>query len=82
LADFLAAAWEQLNGFDAEGMAAEKLDRIEQVEWNPPRLTFVIERHGGTVMGSTRAELHGWSIDIDRGTANCNPSHSYRLAGC
>jgi hypothetical protein len=31
-----------------------------------PILTFLIERHGGTVLGSTRAELQRWSVDLDR----------------
>jgi len=28
--------------------------------------------------GLTRADLHRWTIDIDRGTASCDPDHSYR----
>lgn len=45
------------------------IDRVEKVIWEPPFLVFVIERHGGTVCGSTRAELQHWSVDLDEMTA-------------
>ena len=32
-------------------------------------LSFRIERHGGTVMGSTCAEVQFWDVDLDRCTA-------------
>jgi hypothetical protein len=73
LADLLATCWDDFCGSDSEGMTAEKLRRIEQVEWTAPMLTFVIERHGGTVRGSTRGELHRWTVDVRRGTADCSP---------
>src|SRR5262249_3805180 len=67
----LSEVWDDLGGNDL-GMAAHKLiGRMEQVQWNPPVLTFVVERHGGTVLGSTRAQLQRWSIDVDRSTATC-----------
>ena len=67
----LAEVWDDLGG-DNGGMAGHKLiGRMEHVEWHPPVLTFVIERHGGTVLGSTRAELQRWSVDLDRQTATC-----------
>ena len=44
-------------------------DRIEQPAWEPPVLTFVIERHGGTAQGSLRADLQTWIVDLDAGTA-------------
>ena len=53
-------------------MAGHKLiGRMENVEWHPPILTFLIERHGGTVLGSARAELQRWTVDLDRRTATC-----------
>ena len=62
----LAACWDDLGG-DVGGMKPEKLhNRMEEVEWNPPILTFQIERHGGAVMGSSRAEMQHWEVDIDR----------------
>ena len=41
----LAAAWDEFAGSDEEAMEGYKLlNRMERVEWRPPRLTFVIER--------------------------------------
>ena len=56
----------------AEGMNADKLHRIELLTWDPPRLSFLIERHGGTVKGSTRAERYEWQIDVVEMTASCS----------
>jgi len=65
----LAAAWDALAGDDG-GMEAHKLlNRMEAVAWDSPVLSFVIERHGGTVMGSTRAELQHWQVDVEKKTA-------------
>lgn len=46
-------------------MEAHKLARMERVHWDPPILAFVIERHGATVLGSTRAELQSWAVDLE-----------------
>src|SRR5690242_6434471 len=35
----------------------------------PPNLCFSIERHGGTVMGSKRAERQTWTLNLDKLTA-------------
>jgi hypothetical protein len=61
-------------------MHAGKLARMEDVRWNPPVLSFTIERHGAMGMGSTRAELQHWRVDLDRKTARCERSGSYRQA--
>ena len=46
-------------------MTAGKLQgRCEQPNWQPPYLTFTVERHKVAVYGSTRAELQDWRIDI------------------
>lgn len=60
----LAECWECFDGHHLERMEARKLDRAEKVRWEPPELTFTIERHGGTVLGSTRGELQHWCIDV------------------
>lgn len=78
LSGILSRCWDDLAGSYAEATTADKLSRIENVQWNPPDLTFELERHGGTVMGSTRADLHHWTIDVDRALASCDPNHSYR----
>jgi hypothetical protein len=66
----LERAWAELDGGGQTSMVADKLGgRMEELKWQPPILSFGIERHGGTVMGSTRAELHGWDVDVEAGTA-------------
>jgi hypothetical protein len=69
LVNYLADAWPRLHGSSYSGMRAEKLYRLESPEWKPPVLTFKIERHGGTVMGSTRAEVQHWEVDTRTGSA-------------
>ena len=44
------------------------LGRMEDVTWDPHILTFKIERHGGTVMGSSRAEFQRWKVDVNKMT--------------
>ena len=70
LQGLLEDAWDMFEGSGAERMESSKLAReIEEVQWQPPKLTFVIERHGGTVLGSTRAERQCWEIDLVTRTA-------------
>ncbi len=71
LPDLLARCWNALMIADMHGMKPEKLDRMEQVRWNQPILSFDIERHGGTVKGSVYAEVQTWSIDVELLTASC-----------
>lgn len=74
----LIDAWETLDGSCEQNTTAEKLlGRIEGLAWEPPILKFTIERHGGTVLGSSRAELHDWEVDVKRGTA-CLSKIRYR----
>ena len=66
----VAACWDRFKGNAEGGMEGYKLvGRMENVQWQPPILTFTIERHGGTVNGSTRAELQHWEINLDNRTA-------------
>jgi hypothetical protein len=65
----LAASWDEFTG-DHGGMEGYKLlGRIENVTWQPPKVAFTVERHGGTVMGSTRAELQHWEVNVELKTA-------------
>ena len=75
LEPLLAACWYELDG--GGGMSGDKLyGRMETVVWDPPVLYFVIERHGGTVMGSSRAELQHWRVDVQARTATlCEVGH-------
>lgn len=73
----LANCWDELAG-DSGGMTAKKLfGRMEDVCWQPPLLTFTIERHGGFCLGASRAELQKWEVDIEAMTAGI-AGNSYR----
>lgn len=78
LQPLLADSWDSFEGSEQKNMEGNKLyGRMEDVLWYPPLLSFTIERHGGTVMGSTRASMHQWTLDIDKGTAEFSET-SYR----
>ncbi len=74
----LAECWHDFAGAEAERMHAGKLGRMEDLRWDPPVLSFTIERHGAMGVGSTRAEIQQWRVDLDRKTAECERSRSYR----
>lgn len=70
---FLAECWDALDGGADHGMMGRKLlARTETMHWQPPLLTFRIERHGATAHGSTRAEVQEWCIDLDDRRATCD----------
>jgi hypothetical protein len=70
LAGLLASCWHELAGSRESRMSGRKLlGRIESAEWRPPVIDFVIERHGGTALGSSRAEVQRWSVDVAARTA-------------
>lgn len=76
----LVDCWADLDGSDYESMDSSKLQgRMESVEWNPPILSFEIERHGETVVGSTRASLHEWRVDVERETTEASTSRYRQL---
>jgi hypothetical protein len=43
--------------------------RTGHMTWQPPHLPFTIECHSGATLGSTRAELHGWKVNVENGEA-------------
>ncbi len=46
IVSLLAACWNEFAGSESEGMAAYILhNRVEDVRWDPPVLTFVVVRH-------------------------------------
>lgn len=45
-----------------------------------PTLRGFTERHGGTVFGSTRAELQRWTVDIQKMTATCETGGQRQLS--
>jgi len=68
----LRNCWHEFSGGTAESMTADKLvGRMEDVMWDPPLIEFVIERHGGTVQGSSRAERHLWTVNLTTRAATC-----------
>jgi len=62
----LSQCWESIPGSDVKSTTADKLRRAEEVCWTPPILSFTLERHGGTVLGSSRASLHYWEVDTEQ----------------
>ena len=77
---FLAACWSEFEGSRQGGMEPDKLiTRMEEVTREAPTLSFTIERNGGTVMGSSRAELQCWSVDLDRKIATLQQSRFRQL---
>lgn len=69
----LREVWDTLKCSWDAGMTSCKLvsGRVEAMKWEPPSLSFRIERHGGTVNGSSRAEIHAWTVDLMQMTAKC-----------
>ena len=67
----LADCWHDFEGADETSMKDLKLTRAEDLSWMPPVLSFTIERHGATVLGSTRAELDEWTVNLNLMTASC-----------
>ncbi|MFY9987545.1 MAG: hypothetical protein WAK31_22500 [Chthoniobacterales bacterium] len=61
----LSEAWELFDGHDQGATDAYKLYRAEKLQWQSPTLSFLLERHGRTNMGSTRADLQYWEVDLD-----------------
>jgi len=78
LEELLSNCWHKLKGGTDAAMHSGKLHgRMEKVEWNSPVLSFTIERHGPTAMGSSRASLQSWKVDVEKGTAD-NYESGYR----
>ena len=65
LEPLLAAVWDTLPSDDPSMTGHKLLNRMEKPIWNPPVLIFRIERHGGTVLGSSRAEIQEWAVDLE-----------------
>ncbi len=70
--ELLAASWEELAADNTDMVGSKVLGRTESLTWTPPVLTFRIERHGATVMGSVYAHVQTWRINLEEGTATCD----------
>ncbi len=72
----LASCWNDFEGSHQENMKAEKLGnrQMEEVEWEPPILSFTIERYRVTLLGSAQTERHRWEVNVGTKEAICyNP---------
>jgi hypothetical protein len=68
----LKGCWDKLKGSDETSMEPWKVaDRAEDLRWDPPILSFTIERHGAKVLGSGRGALHEWRVDVEQRAASC-----------
>lgn len=82
LYNLLRDCWILLEGSTDTNMNFAKLHRVENPVFEPPsKIIFEIERHGQTVAGSVYADLHRWSVDVEKGTAECNEFHKKRVVG-
>jgi hypothetical protein len=64
--------WDKFEGSGKTKMEVWKIGRDdgpEDLTWEPPNLWFTIDRHGGAVMGSTRAERQTWTLNLETMTA-------------
>ncbi len=64
----LCLVWPYLgSGRRLTSMQPRKLRnrRIERPSWDPPRLSFWIERHGGPLVRGGLWELQQWTVDLD-----------------
>lgn len=77
LIQLLEDCWDMFDGSDQEGMGVYKIQRMKDPWWNPPILSFTIERHEATMLGSLRAEIQEWTMDVDHRVAECR-SAGYR----
>lgn len=79
LETLLVSAWDELGNSADGGMESHKLrGRMENLAWNPPILSFQIERHGGTANGSIYAEMQLWDVDCEKGVATYDKFNSRR----
>lgn len=75
----LASCWDSFQDSNLEGMSGSKLiGRMEKVFWDPPCIKFEIERHGSMNLGSTRANMQKWEVNINQGEVELISSNEYR----
>ena len=70
--ELVETCWDKFKGSGQTKMKVWKIRRDagpEDLTWDPPNLCFSIDRHGGTVMGSKRAERQTWMLNLQTLTA-------------
>ena len=66
LIEYLFHSWRGFWGASDTGMDMMMLEGMEVPAWNPPLLSFVIERPGGVIWsGPTPPELQEWVVDTE-----------------
>lgn len=72
LVALLAGCWHQFAGTHAQGMNTGKLTRMEAPHWEPPILSFAIERHGaiGLVRPAPNFSIGAWILAASRAAAS------------
>lgn len=65
----LKTAWGELEVAEEISMATDTGRRLEGLSWEPPMLTFDMERHDATVWGSSPVEFQPWVVNVEAGTA-------------
>lgn len=65
----LQAEWYSFQGVEDTSLYKSKLSRAESVSKKGNCMYFDIERHGATVNGSTRGEVHTWEVNFEDFTA-------------
>lgn len=78
--NLLTLCWQALPGSDDQNTHAHKLHRAEDLLWNKPKLSFTLERHGATVNGSSRAELHHWVVNLEAKCAEISRTNVRQLS--
>lgn len=63
---------------DAKLEPYKLLHRTEGLTWNPPLLSFDIERHAATVGGSIYAHVYSWTVNVESGTATMEENPTRR----
>jgi hypothetical protein len=74
LQKILGKCWLEFAGCDSEGMHADRLALMQEVQWSPPLLKFTLRLFGGSVKGSLRAEVQRWIVDVEKKTAGADCS--------
>jgi len=76
----LASSCHDFEYSNQENMKAGELKNreIEEVEWEPPILSFTIERYRVTLLGSATSERHRWEVNVVTKEAFCNKTGSGR----
>jgi hypothetical protein len=64
IVNLLEQSWTLFSDSHATTMQPWKLKRAEGLTWDPPCLSFKVERHGAVVLGSKWAEIQGWEVNL------------------